>query len=65
MRAGIRGVTGVLRKQQPRRIIFVIVLASVGIHVAAGISPALSIIARFFAEPAAEFKVTKDIRVPV
>jgi hypothetical protein len=43
----------------------VIVLASVGIHVAAGIIAGIVIIARFFAEPAAEFKVTQDIRVPV
>jgi hypothetical protein len=55
----------VSRKQQRRRIIFVIVLASVGIHVAAGIIAGIVIIARFLAEPAAEFKVTKDIRLPV
>ena len=55
----------VVRQQQRRRIIFAVVLASVGIHVAAGIIAGIVIIARFFAEPAAEFTVTKDIRVPV
>ncbi len=55
----------IVRQQQRRRIIFAVVLASVGIHVAAGIIAGIVIIARFFAEPAAEFTVTKDIRVPV
>ena len=55
----------VFRKQQRRRVVFMIVLASVGIHVAVGIIAGIVIIARFLAEPAAEFKVTKDIRVPV
>src|SRR5262245_44919053 len=55
----------VVRKQQRRRIIFGIVLASIGIHVAAGIVAGIVIIARFLAEPTAEFKVTKDIRLPV
>ena len=55
----------IVRQQQRRRIIFAVVLASIGIHVAAGIIAGIVIIARFFAEPAAEFTVTKDIRVPV
>ena len=55
----------IVRQQQRRRIIFAVVLASVGIHVAAGIIAGIVIIARFFAEPSAEFTVTKDIRVPV
>jgi hypothetical protein len=55
----------IVRQQQRRRIIFAVVLASVGIHVAAGIIAGIVIIARFFAEPSAEFTVSKDIRVPV
>ena len=55
----------IVRQEQRRRIVLVVVLASVGIHVAAGIIAGLVIIARFLAEPAAEFTVTKDIRVPV
>ena len=55
----------IVRQQQRTRIIFAVVLASVGIHVAAGTIAGIVIIARFFAEPAAEFTVTKDIRVPV
>jgi hypothetical protein len=55
----------IVRQQQRQRIIFAVVLASVGIHVAAGIIAGIVIIARFFAEPWAEFTVTKDIRVPV
>ncbi len=54
-----------VRHQQRRRIIFAVVLASVGIHVTAGIIAGIVIITRFFAEPSAEFIVTKDIRVPV
>jgi hypothetical protein len=54
-----------VRQEQRRRIVLVVVLASVGIHVAAGIIAGIVIIARFLAEPAAEFTVTKDIRVPV
>ena len=55
----------IVRQQQRRRMIVIVVLASVGIHVAAGIIAGIVIIARFLAEPAAEFTVTKDIRVPV
>jgi hypothetical protein len=55
----------VFRKQQRRRMIFIVVLASVGIHVIAGIVAGIIIVARFLAEPPAEFKVAKDIRLPV
>ncbi len=55
----------IARKQQRRRFILVVVLASVGIHVAAGIIAGIVIIARFLAEPSAEFSVTKDIRSPI
>jgi hypothetical protein len=54
-----------VRQEQRRRIVLVVVLASVGIHVAAGIIAGIVIIARFLAEPVAEFTLTKDIRVPV
>jgi hypothetical protein len=55
----------ILRKQQRKRLIFTVVLASIGIHVVAGIFAGIIIIARFLAEPSAEFTVTKDIRIPV
>jgi hypothetical protein len=55
----------ILRKQQRKRLVFTIVLASVGIHVVAAIFAGIIIIARFLAEPSAEFTVTKDIRIPV
>lgn len=65
MKVAIASASEVFRKQQRRRMIIVVVLASVGIHVIAGIVAGIIIVARFLAEPPAEFKVTKDIRLPV
>jgi hypothetical protein len=54
----------IVRRQHRRRIILTVVLVSVGIHVIAGIVAGIVIVARYLAEPPAEFKVTKDIRIP-
>jgi hypothetical protein len=54
----------ILRKQQRKRMILIVVLASVGLHVIAGVIAGIVIVARFLREPPAEFKVTKDIRIP-
>ena len=53
-----------VRVQHRRRIILTVVLVSVGIHVIAGIVAGIVIVARYLADPPAEFKVTKDIRIP-
>lgn len=54
----------IVRVQNRRRIILTVVLVSVGIHVIAAIVAGIVIVARYLAEPPAEFKVTKDIRIP-
>jgi hypothetical protein len=64
MNATVASASEILRKQQRKRLILIVVLASVGIHVIAGIVAGIIIVARFLAEPPAEFKVTKDIRIP-
>jgi hypothetical protein len=46
------------------RLILTVVLISIGIHVAVGIVAGLVIVARYFAEPPAEFKAVKDVRLP-
>ena len=53
-----------VRLRHRRRIILTVVLVSVGIHVIAGIVAGIVIVARYLADPPAEFKVTKDIRIP-
>jgi hypothetical protein len=58
-------ITGISRVQERRRIILTVVLVSVGVHAVAALVAGIVIVARFLAEPAAEFKVTKDTRVPV
>jgi hypothetical protein len=65
MSATVASAPEILRKQQRKRIILIVVLASVGVHVVAGIVAGIVIVARFLTEPPAEFKITKDIRVPV
>jgi hypothetical protein len=65
MSATVASTSETLRRQQRKRIILIVVLASVGIHVIAGIVAGVVIVARFLSEPPAEFKVTKDIRIPV
>ena len=53
-----------LRLQERRRIILTVVLVSVGVHAIAAIVAGIVIVARYLAEPPAEFKVAKDIRLP-
>ena len=55
----------IVRLPHRRRIIWTVVLVSVGIHVIAGIVAGIVIVARYLADPPAEFKVTKDVRIPV
>jgi hypothetical protein len=57
-------ITEALRIQQRRRIILTVVLVSVGVHAVAAIVAGIVIVARFLAEPPAEFKVSKDVRLP-
>jgi hypothetical protein len=47
-----------------RRLVITIILISIGIHVAAGIVAGIIVVARYFAEAPAEFKTTKDVRIP-
>ncbi len=47
-----------------RRLIITLILISVGIHVAAAIVAGIVVVARYFAEAPAEFKSTKDVRIP-
>jgi hypothetical protein len=56
--------TEILRIQQRKRIILTVVLVSVGVHAVAAIVAGIVIVARFLTEPPAEFKVTKDVRLP-
>ena len=64
MKAAAATSSEIARRQQRKRIIFAVVLVSVGIHVIAGIVAGIVVVARFLTEPPAEFKVTKDIRIP-
>lgn len=57
-------ITEAERKKRVRRLIITVVLVSVGIHIAAGLVAGVVIVARYLAEPPAEFKVVKDIRIP-
>lgn len=52
------------QKSRLRRIIIMVILASIAIHIVAGIVAGVVIVARYFAEPPAEFKAVKDIRMP-
>lgn len=52
------------QKKRIRRIIITVILISVGIHIAAGIVAGVVIVARYLTEPPAEFKATRDIRLP-
>lgn len=52
------------RKKRFRRLIIAIVVASVAIHLLAGVVAGVVIVARYLSNPPAEFKVTKDIRIP-
>jgi len=52
------------QKGKIRRIVIMVVLISVGIHVAAGVIAGIVIVARYLTAPPAEFKVVRDIRIP-
>ncbi len=47
-----------------RRLVVTIILISIGIHAAAAIVAGIVVVARYFAEAPAEFKTTKDVRIP-
>lgn len=47
-----------------KRVIILVVLVSLGIHLVAGVIAGVVVIARYFAEPPAEFKAVKDVRIP-
>ena len=65
MSATVASASEIFRKQQRKRIIITVILASIGVHVIAGVVAGIVIVARFLTEPTAEFKVIKDIRIPV
>ena len=52
------------QKKRIRRIVIAVVLISLGVHVAAGIVAGVVIVARYLTDPPAEFKATRDIRLP-
>jgi len=52
------------QKKRVRRLIITVVLVSIGIHLAAGVVAGVIIVARYLAEPPAEFKAARDIRLP-
>lgn len=52
------------QKSRLRRIIIMVVLASIAIHVVAAIVAGVVIVARYLIEPPAVFKAVKDIRIP-
>lgn len=52
------------RKGRIRRVVIMVVLISIGVHLAAAVVAGLVIVARYLAAPPAEFKVVRDIRIP-
>jgi len=52
------------QKGRIRRLVIMVVLVSIGIHIVAGIIAGAVIVARYLAEPPAEFKATRDVRLP-
>lgn len=52
------------QKGRLRRIIVMVILASIAIHIVGGVVAGVVIVARYLAEPPAEFKAVKDIRIP-
>ena len=52
------------QKGRVRRLIITVVLVSLGIHIVAGLIAGAVIVARYLAEPPAEFKATRDVRLP-
>jgi hypothetical protein len=63
MTAALRDNPSAQRKRL-RRIVVTVVLISIGIHVVAGLVAGAIIVARYLAEPPAEFKAARDIRLP-
>lgn len=52
------------QKGRIRRLIISVVLISIGIHLVAAFIAGAIIVARYLSEPPAEFKATRDIRLP-
>ena len=52
------------QRKRIRRVVIAVVLVSLGIHVVAGLVAGAVIVARYLTEPPAEFKATRDIRLP-
>ena len=52
------------QKSARRRLLVSILLISVGLHVAAGIIAGIVVVARYLTPPPAEFKATRDVRLP-
>ena len=52
------------QKHRIRRVVIAVILVSIGIHVVAGLVAGAVIVARYLTEPPAEFKATRDIRLP-
>jgi hypothetical protein len=52
------------QKSSKRGLLVSILLISVGLHVAAGIIAGIVVVARYLTPPPAEFKATRDVRLP-
>jgi len=52
------------KKGGVKKIIILVLLISVGVHVAAGVIAGIIVVARYFAAPPAEFKAARDVRLP-
>ena len=52
------------KKGGVKKLIITILLVSLGVHVAAGVIAGIVVVARYFTTPPAEFKATRDIRLP-
>ncbi|HEY5813908.1 MAG TPA: hypothetical protein VIT23_14785, partial [Terrimicrobiaceae bacterium] len=63
MNSTVGAVSEIFRKQQRKRLILMVVAASIGVHLVAGTIAGIVIVARFLTAPPAEFKLTKDIRI--
>ena len=52
------------QRKRIRRVVIAVILISLGIHIVAGLVAGAVIVARYLTEPPAEFKATRDIRLP-
>jgi uncharacterized membrane protein len=52
------------QKSRIRRLIITVIIVSIGIHLVAGLIAGAVIVARYLAAPPAEFKASRDIRLP-